>query len=165
MFTSLAGSFFSSEQTFPLLISFTDTFLTLKPTLSPGIASGIDSWCISTDLTSVPTIDGAKTTFIPGFKTPVSTLPTGTVPIPPILYTSYNGNLNGLSVGLAGGIIKSRASFKVGPLYHGKFLDFSTMLSPCHPEIGMKGTLSNLKPIFFKYAPTSVLISSYLDYP
>jgi len=28
---------------------------------------------------------GAKTTTIPGFKIPVSTLPTGTVPIPPIL--------------------------------------------------------------------------------
>jgi len=162
---SLAGSFFSSEQTFPLLISLTATFLTLKPTLSPGIASAITSWCISTDLTSVDTIAGANKTFIPGFKIPVSTLPTGTVPIPPILYTSYNGNLNGLSVGLAGAIIKSRASFKVGPLYQVKFGDFSTMLSPFHPEIGMKGTLSNLKPIFFKYAPTSVLISSYLAYP
>jgi len=82
---SFAGSFFSSEQTLPLLISLTATFLTLKPTLSPGIASNNDSWCISTDLTSVETFDGAKTTFIPGFKIPVSTLPTGTVPIPPIL--------------------------------------------------------------------------------
>lgn len=70
---------------------------------------------------------------------PVSTLPTGTVPIPPILYTSYNGSLNGLSVGLIGGIIRSRASFKVGPLYHGKFADFSTILSPFHPEIGING--------------------------
>jgi len=78
-------------------------------------------------------------TFIPGFKIPVSTLPTGTVPIPPILYTSYNGSLNGLSVGLTGGTIKSRASLRVGPLYHPKLVDFSTMLSPTHPDIGMKG--------------------------
>jgi len=85
------------------------------------------------------TFDGAKKTFIPGFKTPHSTLPTGTVPIPPILYTSYNGSLSGLSVGLTGGVIRSNASFKVGPLYQGKFVDFSTMLSPTHPEIGMKG--------------------------
>jgi len=62
-------------------------------------------------------LDGAKTTFIPGFKIPVSTLPTGTVPIPPILYTSYNGNLSGLSDGLFGGSIASKASFKHGPLY------------------------------------------------
>jgi len=54
-------------------------------------------------------LDGAKKTFIPGFKTPVSTLPTGTVPIPPILYTSYNGNLSGLSEGLFGGMIASKA--------------------------------------------------------
>jgi len=87
----------------------------------------------------VVTLDGAKRTFIPGFKIPVSTLPTGTVPIPPILYTSYNGSLSGLSVGLFGGMIKSRASLRVGPLYHGKLADFSTILSPTHPEIGMKG--------------------------
>jgi hypothetical protein len=78
-------------------------------------------------------------TVIPGFKIPVSTLPTGTVPIPPILYTSYNGSLNGFSVGLVGGMIKSRASFKVGPLYQVRFGDFSTMLSPFHPEIGING--------------------------
>jgi hypothetical protein len=85
------------------------------------------------------TFDGAKITFIPGFKIPVSTLPTGTVPIPPILYTSYNGSLNGFSVGLVGGVIKSSASLRHGPLYHPKFGDLSTMLSPTHPEIGMKG--------------------------
>ena len=63
----------------------TERFLTLNPTLSPGIASEIDSWCISTDFTSVDNYDGAKMTTVPGFKIPVSTLPTGTVPIPPIL--------------------------------------------------------------------------------
>uniref|UniRef100_A0A914KRW3 Uncharacterized protein n=1 Tax=Meloidogyne incognita TaxID=6306 RepID=A0A914KRW3_MELIC len=35
-------------------------FLTLNPTLSPGTASGRDSWCISTDLTSVEIPCGAK---------------------------------------------------------------------------------------------------------
>lgn len=82
---SLAGSFLESEPTLPLLISLVERPLTLNPTLSPGIASVKASWCISTDLTSDETPYGAKTTTIPGFKTPVSTLPTGTVPIPPIL--------------------------------------------------------------------------------
>ena len=79
---SLAGSFLVSEQTLPRLISLTDTFLTLKPTLSPGSAFSRAWWCISTDLTSVVTLTGAKLTTIPGFNKPVSTRPTGTVPIP-----------------------------------------------------------------------------------
>lgn len=37
---SFAGSFLESEATYPLYKSFTDTPLTLKPTLSPGMASG-----------------------------------------------------------------------------------------------------------------------------
>ena len=49
----LGGSFLESPATIPRLISLTDTFLTLKPTLSPGRASVRASWCISTDLTSV----------------------------------------------------------------------------------------------------------------
>merc|ERR1719510_733760 len=81
----LAGLFLESEATYPRLISLTDTFLILKPTLSPGTASGRDSWCISTDLTSVERPTGAKVTTMPGLITPVSTRPTGTVPMPPIL--------------------------------------------------------------------------------
>merc|ERR1711944_353191 len=87
------------------LMSLTDTFFTLKPTLSPGTASGSDSWCISTDLTSVESWPGAKVTTMPGLMTPVSTLPTGTVPIPPILYTSWRCRRRGLSVGLVGGMM------------------------------------------------------------
>merc|ERR1719187_2506485 len=83
--TPAAGLFLESEATYPLLMSFTDTFLILKPTLSPGVASGRDSWCISTDLTSVVSMLGAKVTTMPGLMIPVSTRPTGTVPIPPIL--------------------------------------------------------------------------------
>jgi len=94
--------------------------------------------------------DGAKKTFMFGFKTPVSTLPTGTVPIPPILYTSYNGNLSGLSFGLFGGMTESRASMRVFPLYHGMLVDFSIMLSPTHPEIGTNGILSGLYPTFLR---------------
>ena len=55
---SLAGSFLESEQTNPRFSSLTETFFTLKPTLSPGCASGRASWCISTDLTSVVTPAG-----------------------------------------------------------------------------------------------------------
>ncbi len=63
---SLAGSFLESEATKPRFSSLTDTFFTLKPTLSPGAASGRDSWCISTDLTSVVRPEGANTTTMPG---------------------------------------------------------------------------------------------------
>lgn len=82
---SLAGSSLLLEATFPLLISLTEIPLTLKPTLSPGPASVNYSWCISTDFTSVIIQEGAKQIDIPGLMIPVSTLPTGTVPIPPIL--------------------------------------------------------------------------------
>merc|ERR1712142_1458961 len=150
---SLAGSFFESEATLPRRISLTETFLTLNPTLSPGPASGRDSWCISTDLTSVVTLTGAKVTTIPGLMRPVSTRPTGTVPIPPILQTSWSGSRSGLSDGRVGGMMLSRASNKVlpdclpaslvsfsQPLYQGMLVDGSIMLSPCQPEIGTKAT-------------------------
>ena len=81
-FASLGASVLESPATIPRLISFTDTFLTLNPTLSPGSASVSASWCISTDLTSVVIPAGAKVTTIAGFRIPVSTRPTGTVPIP-----------------------------------------------------------------------------------
>ena len=109
LYASTAGLFLESEQTKPLLSSLTLTFLTLNPTLSPGIASSKDWWNISTGVTLAVSCVGANVTTIPGFKIPVSTLPTGTVPIPPILYTSYKGSLNGLSVGLLGGWILSNA--------------------------------------------------------
>ncbi|CAN0881327.1 hypothetical protein LINGRAHAP2_LOCUS14173 [Linum grandiflorum] len=85
---SLDGSSLELDATYPRLISFTATFLTLKPTLSPGRASCRASWCISTDLTSIVKPVGPKLTTILGLRTPVSTRPTGTVPMPPILYTS-----------------------------------------------------------------------------
>jgi len=83
--TSLAGSFLLSEATNPLLISLTEIPLTLNPILSPGVASRSYSWCISTDFTSVTIPEGAKQMAMPGLIIPVSTLPQGTVPIPPIL--------------------------------------------------------------------------------
>uniref|UniRef100_A0A452VP38 Uncharacterized protein n=1 Tax=Ursus maritimus TaxID=29073 RepID=A0A452VP38_URSMA len=82
---SLTQSFMLSPATLPRRTSLTDTFLTLKPTLSPGRASLKASWCISTDLTSAVTLTGAKVTTMPGLRTPVTTRPTRTVPIPPIL--------------------------------------------------------------------------------
>jgi len=98
-----------------------------------------------------------------GLMIPVSTLPTGTVPIPPILYTSYRGNLKGLSVGLLGGTTLSKASIRMGPLYQAMFSDLVTMLSPSQPDMGMKGILSGLYPTFFKKPEISFLISSYLS--
>jgi len=70
-----------------------------------------------------------------------------------------------LSVGLFGGVMESRASRRVGPLYHERLGDFSNILSPVHPESWMNGMLAGLYPTFFKYSPTSFEISSYLAYP
>lgn len=57
---SFAGSFLTSEPTNPLFKSLTATPFTLKPTLSPGIAYGWSSWCISIDFTSVAIPEGAN---------------------------------------------------------------------------------------------------------
>merc|ERR1719361_92346 len=125
--TPEAGLFLESGVTYPRLMSLTDTFLMLKPTLSPGTASGRDSWCISTDLTSVERPTGAKVTTMPG-----------------------------LSVGLLGGMMESRASRRVmplalpsflstfQPLYQVMLVEASIMLSPCHPEMGTKATAAGL---------------------
>tara|TARA_B110000503_G_C7071316_1_gene380997 strand:+ start:678 stop:1001 length:324 start_codon:yes stop_codon:yes gene_type:complete len=51
----------------------------------------------------------------------------------------------------------------VGPLYQVKLGDFSNILSPCHPEIGMNGMFAGLYPTFFKKSLNSALISEYLD--
>merc|ERR1711976_563494 len=103
---------------------------------------------------------GANLTTMPGLRVPVSTRPTGTVPIPPILYTSWSGKRRGLSVGRCGGRIASKAWNKVfpealpslrsiaHPLYQGMFLLSSIMLSPCQPEIGTKATALGLYPTF-----------------
>lgn len=53
-------------------------------------------------------------------------------------------------MGLAGGLMLSKASKRVGPLYQGALLDLSIMLSPLNPDKGMKGILSGLNPTFFK---------------
>merc|ERR1712226_724155 len=166
------GLFLESEETYPRLMSFTLTFLMLKPALSPGTASVRDSWCISTDLTSVESCAGAKVTTMPGLMIPVSSRPTGTVPIPPILYTSWRGSLRGLSVGLLGGTIESRASSKVvplalpslrstfQPLYQAMLVEVLIMLSPCQPEMGTKATAAGLYPTFLMNPLTSFWISS-----
>merc|ERR1711988_223001 len=134
----MAGSFLESEATLPRRMSLTDTFLTLKPTLSPGRPSVSCSWCISTDLTSVVTPAGAKVTTMPGFRVPVSIRPTGTVPIPPILYTSWRGRRRVLPVDLPALVSFSQ------PLYQGQLVEGANMLSPLKPEMGTKGTVLGL---------------------
>ena len=47
-------------------------------------------------------------------------------------------------MGLFGGTILSKASNKVGPLNQDKLGDFSIILSPTHPEIGIVGMLAGL---------------------
>lgn len=46
------------------------------------------------------------------------------------------------------------------PLNQGILSLGSSMLSPCHPEMGTKGTALGLKPTFLMYEDTSRLISS-----
>eukprot|EP01139_Manchomonas_bermudensis_P009425 Amastigsp_a339200_30147.p3 type:complete len:126 gc:universal Amastigsp_a339200_30147:476-853(+) len=125
-------------------MSLTERPLMLKPTLSPGSASVSCSWCISTDLHSASTAAGAKQMVMPGLRMPVSTRPTGTVPIPEILYTSWRGRRSGFSVGRVGGWIMSRAWRSVGPFHHGMLAERSSMLSPSQPEIGTNGTFAGL---------------------
>lgn len=60
-------------------------------------------------------------------------------------------------------MILFKASIRVGPLNQVKLDDFSNILSPCHPEIGMNGMLFGLYPTFFKKSLNSALISLYLD--
>merc|ERR1719415_472132 len=64
--------------------------------------------------------------------------------------------LRGLSVGLLGGMMESRASRRViplalpsflstfHPLYQVMLVEASIMLSPCHPEMGTKATAAGL---------------------
>ena len=66
----------------------------------------------------------------------------------------------GLSKGRLGSTRASRASRRVGPLYHGRFGDRSSMLAPSNPEIGRKVTFSGLYPIFLTKADVSWTISS-----
>ena len=76
---------FLVQSTFPNSDNLMELLLTLNPTLSPGMASSSEVWCISTVLHSVVMLAGAKVTSIPGLRIPVSTLPQGTVPTPVIL--------------------------------------------------------------------------------
>ena len=160
--TKLGGSLFGSPQTYPLLKSLCLTLLMLKPTLSPAIALDLCSLWISIDLTYLFMLLWVKITSIPHLSIPVYILPTGIVPIPPILYISSRGSLSGLSVALFGGSTLSNASIRVGPRYQGVLVDFYIKLSPTHPEIGMTGVDSGLYPTFFKNAKVSSLIWSYL---
>merc|ERR1719342_544711 len=84
------------------------------------------------------------------------------------------GSLRGLSVGLVGGMMESRASRRVvplalpslrstfHPLYQFMLVEVLIMLSPCHPEMGTKATAAGLYPTFLMKPPTSFLISSNL---
>jgi hypothetical protein len=51
------------------------------------LAPGNAAWYISIDFTSVVMLTRAKVTTMLDLRTAVSTQPTGTVPIPPILWT------------------------------------------------------------------------------
>ena len=79
------GGLSTGPATSPRWMSVFDIPLTFMPMLSPGSATGIEEWCISIDLTSPVLFEGMKTTDMPALSTPVSTLPTGTVPIPVML--------------------------------------------------------------------------------
>ena len=153
------GGFLVVPATSPLLISFLPTPLTLNPTLSPGTASSSVSWCISIDFTSPVTPAGSNAIFSAVCNTPVSTLPTGTVPTPVMEYTSCTGNLKGKFTGLSGSSNASNSWIKVLPLYHGVFELFSVMLSPSNAETGMNGTSEGLNPTVEISFPNSSLSS------
>lgn len=72
---SIAGSLLLSPGTIPQQTYLRDTFLTLKPSLSPGRASLKASWCISSEFTSVVMSTGEEVAILQGLKTPFSTWP------------------------------------------------------------------------------------------
>ena len=75
-------------------------------------------------------------------------------------------------MGRVGGSMASMASRRVlpvtspdlvsffHPLYQGMLVVASTMLSPCHPEMGTKGTFLGLNPTFLMKLEVSLMISS-----
>ena len=83
------GGLSAWPSTSPLAMSFFVKPLTLKPMLSPGSALCICSWCISIVLTSpttpLPSLPGITIILSFTLRMPVSTLPTGTTPIPVML--------------------------------------------------------------------------------
>nr|CAA51987.1 unnamed protein product [Desulfurococcus mucosus DSM 2161] len=83
--SATVGGTSSEPATSPRLISFFSTPFTLNPMLSPGSAFSILVWCVSMVLTSATSPAGMNTSLSPTFSTPVSTLPTGTTPMPEIL--------------------------------------------------------------------------------
>src|SRR2546428_9552605 len=130
--------------TSPRRRSFLSTPRTLKPTLSPGSACWICSWCISIDLTSPTLSAGMKWIFIPTFRSPVSTRPTGTVPAPVIEQTSCTGRRSGRVVGFGGTVGPFHAATGRGPVDQAILADPLALFTPLYKLIGMKGTLSTL---------------------
>ncbi len=100
----------TEEATSPLLMSFLSMPRTLKPMLSPGSAFSIRTWWVSMLLTSPLTLDGMNTIASPTVMTPVSTRPTGTVPTPFMVYTSWTGRRSGFFTGFVGTVKVSMAS-------------------------------------------------------
>lgn len=81
--------------------SLTETFLTLKPTLSPATAP--PEFRGAFQKISVVKMQGAKVKTVPGLMMPVSTRPTGTLPIPPIFNMYCGSRRRGFSLGREGG--------------------------------------------------------------
>ena len=88
------------------------------------------------DCTFAFCLEIGKITSSPGFKTPLSILPTGTVPTPLIAYTSCIGILSGLPVGFSGALNSPRAAIKDGPLYQVILSLASVRPSPVIPLVG-----------------------------
>ena len=102
---------------------------------------------------------GMITILSPFFNTPVSTLPTGTTPVPLILYASWIGTRSGLPVGFGGSSKASIASIKVGPSYHESLSHFSVRFSAFIPLTGTNGIFLTGKPMFLRRSDTASFTS------
>ena len=120
----------------------------LNPTLSPGVASGRDSWCISTDFTSVVSHVGGEGDDHAGLYdaslhtthrdcSNTSNL-VNVLQRKPKRFVCWSGGGNDGVQALPSFL----STFQ--PLYQDMLELVCSMLSPCHPEMGTNGTATGL---------------------
>ena len=140
----LGGSFLESPATLPRRISLTETFLTLKPTLSPGTASGSGLVVHLDGLDFSGDVGGGEGDDHAGLEDASLDTADGDGADTADLVDVLEGQAQGLVGGALGGLDgMSRASGGWGPCTRACWRDLHHVVA-VQPEMGMKGTLSGL---------------------